>query len=206
MLKTSIPPGIEIDDGPTAVDDDTSISLSRVRTSFMLIIPIREIQTIEVVEVHPHDSKENFDDSLVKEQVSKDSSSFVESSLNVDKESFFSVDKKDCPDCEDSQFSGYHQKDRKPSQNDKTEHGMEKTVQNQGQSPKNANVRVITEESAATGAELKNTYWMNLNPLWPGKPNSIIMKTVKTKWALNQIQQPICVQLTKTVKTLKAQS
>ncbi|GKF94486.1 hypothetical protein Tco_0284186, partial [Tanacetum coccineum] len=29
--------------------------------------------------------------------------------------------------------SGYHQKDRKPSQNDKTEHGMEKTVQNQGQ-------------------------------------------------------------------------
>ncbi|GKA28294.1 retrovirus-related pol polyprotein from transposon TNT 1-94 [Tanacetum coccineum] len=32
--------------------------------------------------------------------------------------------------------SGYHQKDRKPSQNDKTKHGMEKTVQNQGQSPK----------------------------------------------------------------------
>ncbi|GKA41155.1 hypothetical protein Tco_0733748 [Tanacetum coccineum] len=32
--------------------------------------------------------------------------------------------------------SGYHQKDRKPRQNDKTEHGMEKTVQNQGQSPK----------------------------------------------------------------------
>ncbi|GJT87449.1 hypothetical protein Tco_1069166 [Tanacetum coccineum] len=55
------------------------------------------------------------------------------------------------PDCVDSQFchsqefhilsfsgnrSGYQQKDRKPSQNDKTEHGMEKTVQNQGQSPK----------------------------------------------------------------------
>ncbi|GJY04247.1 hypothetical protein Tco_0370187 [Tanacetum coccineum] len=33
-------------------------------------------------------------------------------------------------------LSGYQQKDRKPSQNDKTEHGMEKTVQNQGQSPK----------------------------------------------------------------------
>ncbi|GKF88763.1 hypothetical protein Tco_0262726, partial [Tanacetum coccineum] len=30
---------------------------------------------------------------------------------------------------------GYHQKDKKRSQNDKTEHGMEKTVQNQGQSP-----------------------------------------------------------------------
>ncbi|GKE02660.1 hypothetical protein Tco_1390643 [Tanacetum coccineum] len=36
----------------------------------------------------------------------------------------------------DPSGSGYQQKDRKPSQNDKTEHGMEKTVQNQGQSPK----------------------------------------------------------------------
>ncbi|GJX80534.1 putative reverse transcriptase domain-containing protein [Tanacetum coccineum] len=33
--------------------------------------------------------------------------------------------------------SGYQQKGRKPSQNDKTEHGMEKTVQNQGQSKEN---------------------------------------------------------------------
>ncbi|GJW51023.1 hypothetical protein Tco_0092374 [Tanacetum coccineum] len=40
------------------------------------------------------DSKENFDDSLVKEQVSKDTSSFVESLLNVDKETVFPVDKK----------------------------------------------------------------------------------------------------------------
>ncbi|GJW39831.1 putative ribonuclease H-like domain-containing protein [Tanacetum coccineum] len=39
-------------------------------------------------------SKENFDDSLVKEQVSEDTSSFVESSLNVDKETIFLVDKK----------------------------------------------------------------------------------------------------------------
>ncbi|GJR43160.1 putative ribonuclease H-like domain-containing protein [Tanacetum coccineum] len=39
-------------------------------------------------------SKENSDDSLVKEQVSKDTSSFVESSLNVDKETVFPVDKK----------------------------------------------------------------------------------------------------------------
>ncbi|GJW08793.1 putative reverse transcriptase domain-containing protein [Tanacetum coccineum] len=61
--------------------------------------------------------------------------------------------------------SGYQQKDRKPSQNDKTEHGMEKTVQNQGQSPKMSKSESI----------LKN-------------------------------QQPICVQLTKTVKTLKARS
>ncbi|GJV68967.1 hypothetical protein Tco_1484476 [Tanacetum coccineum] len=40
------------------------------------------------------DSKENSDNSLVKEQVSKDTSSFVESSLNVDKETVFPVDKK----------------------------------------------------------------------------------------------------------------
>ncbi|GJU34369.1 putative ribonuclease H-like domain-containing protein [Tanacetum coccineum] len=40
------------------------------------------------------DSKENFDDSLVKEQVSEDTSSFVESSFNVDKETIFLVDKK----------------------------------------------------------------------------------------------------------------
>ncbi|GJV77990.1 hypothetical protein Tco_1509574 [Tanacetum coccineum] len=104
--------------------------------------------------------------------------------------------------------SGYHQKDRKPSQNDKTEHGMEKTVQNQGQKSKNAKVRVNTEESAVKPEpELKNTIECNLNPSdGPGKPNSIFMKTVKTKWALNHLQQPICVQLTKTVKTLKAQS
>ncbi|GJS48213.1 putative ribonuclease H-like domain-containing protein [Tanacetum coccineum] len=41
-----------------------------------------------------NDSKENSDDSLIKEQVSKDTSSFVESSLNVDKETIFPVDKK----------------------------------------------------------------------------------------------------------------
>ncbi|GKA98840.1 hypothetical protein Tco_0826777, partial [Tanacetum coccineum] len=43
--------------------------------------------------------------------------------------------------------SGYHQKDRKPSQNDKTEHGMEKTAKSRPKS-KNAKVRVNTEESA----------------------------------------------------------
>ncbi|GJQ96378.1 hypothetical protein Tco_0007517 [Tanacetum coccineum] len=40
------------------------------------------------------DSKENSNDSLVKEQVSEDTSSFVESSLNVDKETVLLVDKK----------------------------------------------------------------------------------------------------------------
>ncbi|GJS93372.1 ribonuclease H-like domain-containing protein [Tanacetum coccineum] len=40
------------------------------------------------------DPKENSDESLVEEQVSKDTSSFVESSLNVDKETVFPVDKK----------------------------------------------------------------------------------------------------------------
>ncbi|GKE93027.1 putative ribonuclease H-like domain-containing protein, partial [Tanacetum coccineum] len=40
------------------------------------------------------DPKENSDESLVEEQVSKDTSSFVGSSLNVDKETVFPVDKK----------------------------------------------------------------------------------------------------------------
>ncbi|GJX46641.1 putative ribonuclease H-like domain-containing protein [Tanacetum coccineum] len=47
-----------------------------------------------VCDKKPDDSKENSDNSLVKEQVSKDTSSFVESSLNVDKETVFPVDKK----------------------------------------------------------------------------------------------------------------
>ncbi|GJW69775.1 putative reverse transcriptase domain-containing protein [Tanacetum coccineum] len=73
---------------------------------------------------------------------------------------------------------------------------------------KNVKVRVNTEESAVKPEpELKNTTECNLYPSdGSGKPNSISMKTVKTKWALDQLQQPICVQLTKTVKTLKAQS
>ncbi|GJU66070.1 putative ribonuclease H-like domain-containing protein [Tanacetum coccineum] len=77
-------------------------------------------------------------------------------------------------------------------------------MDNLGPKSKNVKVRVNTEESAVKPEpELKNTIGCNLNPSdGPGKPNSITMKTVKTKWALNQFQQPICVQLTKTVKTL----
>ncbi|GKD28116.1 hypothetical protein Tco_1234330, partial [Tanacetum coccineum] len=78
---------------------------------------------------------------------------------------------------------------------------------------KKVKVKVNPKESAVKPKvikpepELKNTIGCNLNPSdGPGKPNSMAMKTVKTKWALNQFQQPICVQLTKTVKTLKAQS
>ncbi|GJV07423.1 reverse transcriptase domain-containing protein [Tanacetum coccineum] len=55
--------------------------------------------------------------------------------------------------------SGYQQKDRKPSQNDKTEHGMEKTVQNQGQSPKDKS-EVILRISSQTGAGTEEYYWM----------------------------------------------
>ncbi|GJZ48471.1 hypothetical protein Tco_0602303 [Tanacetum coccineum] len=43
-------------------------------------------------------SKENSDESLVEEQVSQDKSSFVESSLNVDKETVFPVNKKGNPE------------------------------------------------------------------------------------------------------------
>ncbi|GJW07110.1 ribonuclease H-like domain-containing protein [Tanacetum coccineum] len=45
--------------------------------------------------------------------------------------------------------SGYQQKGRKPSQNDKTEHGMEKTVQNQGQSPKKSKSKSIQKNQHA---------------------------------------------------------
>ncbi|GJX83348.1 putative ribonuclease H-like domain-containing protein [Tanacetum coccineum] len=40
------------------------------------------------------DSKENSDESLVEKQVSQDTSSLVESSLNIDKETVFPIDKK----------------------------------------------------------------------------------------------------------------
>ncbi|GJU73997.1 hypothetical protein Tco_1265402 [Tanacetum coccineum] len=101
--------------------------------------------------------------------------------------------------------SGYKQKDRKPSQNDKTEHGMEKTVQNQGQSPKMPKSESIlkNQQSKPRGRKIEGLH-IECN-LYPSDGPGII-KTVKTKWALNQFQQPICVQLTKTVKTLKAQS
>ncbi|GJZ08302.1 putative ribonuclease H-like domain-containing protein [Tanacetum coccineum] len=49
-------------------------------------------------------SNENSDNSLVKEQVSKDTSSFVESSLNVDKETVFPVDKMGKPQQDDTGF------------------------------------------------------------------------------------------------------
>ncbi|GJU13074.1 hypothetical protein Tco_1135470 [Tanacetum coccineum] len=39
--------------------------------------------------------------------------------------------------------NGYQQKGRKQSQNDKTEHGMEKTMQNQGQRPKKSKSKSI---------------------------------------------------------------
>ncbi|GJX20336.1 hypothetical protein Tco_0223013 [Tanacetum coccineum] len=82
-----------------------------------------------------------------------------------------------------------------------------KAVQNQRPRPKmskSSQYRSISSQNRSP--ELKYN-GCNLNPSdGPGKPKSITMKTVKTKWALNQFQQPICVQLTKTVKTLKAQS
>ncbi|GJY46619.1 hypothetical protein Tco_0435682 [Tanacetum coccineum] len=59
---------------------------------------------------------------------------------------------------------------------------------------KNAKVRVNTEESAVKPEpELKNTIECNLNPSdGPGKPNSITMKTVKTKWALINTSAHLC--------------
>ncbi|GJR34330.1 putative ribonuclease H-like domain-containing protein [Tanacetum coccineum] len=50
------------------------------------------------------DPKENSNESLVEEQVSKDTSSFIESSLNVDKETVFPIDKKGKPQQDDTGF------------------------------------------------------------------------------------------------------
>ncbi|GJZ28495.1 hypothetical protein Tco_0573142 [Tanacetum coccineum] len=87
--------------------------------------------------------------------------------------------------------SGYQQKDRKPSQNDKTEHGMEKTVQNQGQSPKMPKSESILKNQQSTGAELKNTINAIFNPsdgeLGRGKAHSIFMRLLKTKWGPKSI-------------------
>ncbi|GKE88584.1 hypothetical protein Tco_1566059 [Tanacetum coccineum] len=58
------------------------------------LIQVRKQESNVVYDKKSDDSKENFNDSLVKEQVSKDTSSFVESLLNVDKETVFPVDKK----------------------------------------------------------------------------------------------------------------
>ncbi|GJY87245.1 hypothetical protein Tco_0501873, partial [Tanacetum coccineum] len=100
------------------------------------------------------------------------------------------------------------QKDEKPIKKRQNRARNGKDCAKSRPKSKNAKVRVNTEESAVKPEpELKNTIECNLYPSdGPGKPNSISMKTVKTKWALNHLQQPICVQLTKTVKTLKAQS
>ncbi|GJR27139.1 putative ribonuclease H-like domain-containing protein [Tanacetum coccineum] len=55
---------------------------------------VSEQESNVVCDKKSDDSKENSDESLVKEQVLKDINSFVESSLNVDKETIFPVDKK----------------------------------------------------------------------------------------------------------------
>ncbi|GJR79343.1 hypothetical protein Tco_0150128 [Tanacetum coccineum] len=61
------------------------------------------------------------------------------------------------------QGSRYHQKDRKPRQNDKTEHGMEEDY----------------ASAVKPEPELKNTIECNLYPSdGPGKPNSISAKTI----------------------------
>ncbi|GJS29025.1 retrovirus-related pol polyprotein from transposon TNT 1-94 [Tanacetum coccineum] len=60
--------------------------------------------------------------------------------------------------------SGYHQKDRKPSQNDKTEHGMEKTVQNQGQRKE---IVDIAAQTPSTYTIVPGMFKLDLEPLAP---------------------------------------
>ncbi|GJT79048.1 hypothetical protein Tco_1045773 [Tanacetum coccineum] len=71
--------------------------------------------------------------------------------------------------------SGYQQKDRKPSQNDKTEHGMEKDCAKSRPKSKNAKVRVNTEEiSSHTEAGTEEYYWKQSNP-FDGRESPIVI-------------------------------
>ncbi|GJR60092.1 hypothetical protein Tco_1502254 [Tanacetum coccineum] len=109
------------------------------------------------------DQSEDFSDSNV-DSASTDEDSFssndVEFPLTIDNLSFplpcchvvVVVICPGLPDCDRLSSFGIHQekwdinkKTGKPSQNDKTEHGMEKTVQNQGKF-KNVKVEAITED------------------------------------------------------------
>ncbi|GJR83583.1 putative ribonuclease H-like domain-containing protein [Tanacetum coccineum] len=80
-----------------------------------------ELESNIVCDKKSNNSKENSDDSLVKEQVSEDTSSFVESPLNVDKETVFLVDKKiefiKPKNHEKPINCNYHQKERMVSRN-----------------------------------------------------------------------------------------
>ncbi|GJS07437.1 hypothetical protein Tco_0364233 [Tanacetum coccineum] len=137
----SIPPGIESDD-VDSVDDDTSISLPEFE-SFYVDYPNSGNSTIDVVEDIPVDVPNVLPTHPILEQDFIPTSEFFAYvvwiflpflAYPVIPPSLLSF--KDEDTIFDPGRSGYQQKDRKPSQNDKTEHGMEKTVQNQGQSPK----------------------------------------------------------------------
>ncbi|GJY07640.1 MAK10-like protein, partial [Tanacetum coccineum] len=60
--------------------------------------------------------------------------------------------------------SGYQQKDRKPSQNDKTEHGMKKTVQKKAKDQKSQRQSQSEDQTVKPEPELKNTIRLHLNP------------------------------------------
>ncbi|GJU80137.1 hypothetical protein Tco_1282502 [Tanacetum coccineum] len=105
--------------------------------------------------------------------------------------------------------SGYHQKDRKPSQNDKTGAGMEHDCAKSSQSSQKMTSQMSLWKKSAVKPEpeLKNTIECNLYPSdGPGKPNSIFMKTVKTKMGPQSITTPFVVQIDKGHVRLKAQS
>ncbi|GKA22630.1 hypothetical protein Tco_0708592 [Tanacetum coccineum] len=124
----SIPPGIESDD-VDSVDDDTSISLPEFE-SFYVDYPNSGNSTIDVVEDIPILIRQ------VKDVSVKSLSASSEVGFKLRRLYFNGFVCRDISLGKKVPRSGYQQKDRKPSQNDKTEHGMEKTVQNQGQSPK----------------------------------------------------------------------
>ncbi|GJS28140.1 putative ribonuclease H-like domain-containing protein [Tanacetum coccineum] len=72
--------------------------------SKVMVLRIVSKSLMKFVIKKSNNSKENSDESLVEEHVPQDKSSFVESSLNVDKETIFPVNKKGKPQHDDKGF------------------------------------------------------------------------------------------------------
>ncbi|GJU87573.1 ribonuclease H-like domain-containing protein [Tanacetum coccineum] len=87
------------------VDKETIFPVNKKSLNSKVMVPGEIVRRSNVVCNKKSDnSKENSIESLVEEQVSQDTSSFVESSPNVDKETVFPVNKKGKPQHDDKGF------------------------------------------------------------------------------------------------------
>ncbi|GJX08285.1 hypothetical protein Tco_0196217 [Tanacetum coccineum] len=142
------------------------------------------------------DSKENSDNSLVKEQVSKDTSSFVESSLNVDKETVFPIDKK-----EESVKPKDHEKPVKKSVSAKSIPRFSKAAQSTEKRPfqskttlsnKRFTHKVNTAKAQAVNTARPNTVkTARPNIVKTARPYSVVVNAVRVNQA-NVVKASAC--------------